>query len=354
MVPFFRDVSVIHHWTPADWSELFRFARAGRLLAQVEARLRRENLLEQVPAEGRWQLTSARIRFERARRQMLWEVDCLERALRESEIPVVLLKGAAYLMADFPWSDGRISVDVDILVPQEMLSQVESWLMLSGWVAQKKSEYDDHFYRDWMHELPPMVHWDRKTELDVHHTLLPRTGKITIDSQRLWEEVVPFRGIFSLLSPHDMVLHSILHTFQDGDLSDCFRDLLDLDGMLRYFSESEPDFWTQLRQRSEAFGLHRPVYHAFRTLREMLHTPIPDTVFPQEVPGIFSRCWMDFAIRRAILPELPSRTRFSVAISRKGLGMRQHWLRMPLKLLIPHLWHKWQERRREAKKRKTT
>lgn len=352
MLPFFQDISVIHHWTLEDWSELFRFAQAGRLLAQVEARLRRENALEMVPAEGRWQLTSARIRFERARRQMGWEVSCLERALRKSDIPVVLLKGAAYQMAEFPWSDGRISVDVDIMVPEEMLAQVESWLMLSGWVTQKKSDYDERFYRDWMHELPPMVHWDRGTELDVHHTLLPRTGKITVDPRRLWEEVVPWQGIFSLLSPRDMVLHSLLHTFQDGDLADCFRDLLDLDGMLRFFSQNDSDFWMKFRQRSEELGVNRPVFYALETLRHMLHTPIPDEAFPNDFPGFLSQKWMNFAIPRAVLPELPSRTRFAVAVSRKGLLMRQHWLRMPLKLLIPHLWRKWQERRKEAKKHK--
>lgn len=350
MLPFFQDISVIDHWTLEDWQELFRFARAGQLLSQVEVRLRRANSLERVPPEGRWHLTSARIRFERARRQMRWEVDCLERALEDSEIPVVLLKGAAYQMAEFPWSDGRISVDVDILVPEEMLAWTESKLMLSGWVTQKKSDYDEHFYRDWMHELPPMVHRERRTELDVHHTILPRTGKITIDSRRLWEEIVPFRGFFSYLSPRDMVLHSLLHTFQDGDLNNCFRDLLDLDAMLRYFSRTEPDFWEKLRCRSEELGLHRPVFYAFRSLRQILHTPIPDSVFPRKMPGTLSRQWMDFAISCAILPELPGRTRFSVALSRKGLLLRQHWLRMPLKMLIPHLRRKWRERREEAKK----
>jgi hypothetical protein len=63
--------------------------------------------------------------------------------------------------------------DVDVLVPRDRLADVEAALMLAGWASTNPSEYDQHYYRRWMHELPPLQHIRRQTVLDVHHAILP-------------------------------------------------------------------------------------------------------------------------------------------------------------------------------------
>ena len=46
----------------------------------------------------------------------------------------------------------------------------------------KSDPYDDAYYRRWMHELPPLIHRERDRMIDVHHTILPLTARITPDA----------------------------------------------------------------------------------------------------------------------------------------------------------------------------
>ena len=362
MFLFFKNPESCQAYTTADWERLFRKARAGRLLERVEAILRQRSLLVAVPAEAQWQLTSARVRSERAQRQMRWEIERIRTALRvplnvhETPFPVVLLKGAAYLKSGLPWSEGRISVDVDILVPAENLLTVEAKFNQAGWFTAQNSEYDEHFYREWMHEIPPLHNYDRGTDLDVHHTLLPQTGKLTVDARKLLKRIVPLDGDadFYTLAPCDMLIHAAIHAFQDGDLNGTLRDLLDLDAMLRFFPEQDSEFLKKLAERTEELGLERPMFHALHYTSRLLGTPFPETLWKRcrnWGGGPCSRRVMDALVPRGVNVELPGRERQTVAWARTFLLIRQHWLRMPVRMLVPHLWKKWRVRREERRKR---
>lgn len=359
ILPFFKNPEQAKRWTVHEWERLFQLAQSGRLLGTLAFFLRDRELLDFVPEKGRWLLQSAEVKAERGRRQILWEAECLRRALQgkrfsdsseETQIPLVLLKGAAYQIADLPWGKGRISVDADVLAPFSALPQVEAALILAGWIPEKKSEYDEHFYRDWMHEIPPMVHLDRNTVLDVHHTILPRTGRLTVDASLLFEEIVPIRDNLYVLSPRDMLLHSAVHLFQDGELDNSSRDLLDLAAMFRYFPEKDPDFWEKLLERTRQLKLKRPLYYAAMFCRELLGTDFPDSFWKeaQKFRGSFlSRSLMRWLVPLTIEPELSGEETKKAVLARFCLYVRSHFLRMPLRILIPHLWAKLRQRRKE-------
>ena len=118
----------------------------------------------------------------------------VERALRDLNVPVVLLKGGAYVMAGLPAGRGRLMSDLDILVPRERLPEVEGALSARGWETLEADSYDDYYYRNWTHELPPMRHRDRNTELDVHHTILPPLGSLKPDPALLFDAARPLAG----------------------------------------------------------------------------------------------------------------------------------------------------------------
>ena len=44
-------------------------------------------------------------------------------------------------------------------------------------MGQGLTPYDDAYYRDHMHELPPLIHKERDRMIDVHHTILPLTAR---------------------------------------------------------------------------------------------------------------------------------------------------------------------------------
>ena len=113
------------------------------------------------------------------------------------------------------------------------------------------------YYSEWMHELPPMRHQGRGTMLDVHHRILPRTGRIHPPTERLMAKAVEVGGT-QVLSPEHMVLHSAAHFFQDGEVAGALRDVVDLSDLLNQFGHT-PFFERELTSEAKALGLGRPL-----------------------------------------------------------------------------------------------
>ena len=121
-----------------QWELLIRQARGTNLLARLGEALDGLGLLPEVPAAPRAHLDRGAIARARASDAVRREV-ALYRARRSPPrgVPIVLLKGAAYLLAGLRSAHGRIFSDIDILVPQARLAEVEAALMLQGWATTK-------------------------------------------------------------------------------------------------------------------------------------------------------------------------------------------------------------------------
>src|SRR5581483_3934078 len=118
--------------------------------------------------------------------------------------------------------------DVDILVPRAALPRVEAALMRQGWATSHHEPYDQRYYREWMHELPPLRHVARGTVADVHHSIAPPSGRLKPDSAKLLAAAETVTGYASLkvLANLDMILHSAAHLFLNEDLTHGLRDLV--------------------------------------------------------------------------------------------------------------------------------
>jgi len=275
---------------------------------------------------------------------MRWEIQQIREAVEPMGIPLVLLKGGAYLQAGLPAAEGRLFSDIDILVPRPRLDEVESRLGSRGWLSTHLDEYDQHYYRQWMHEIPPIMHIKRGSVIDLHHNILPPTAKLHPDPQMLLDAAIQLdnRGDLFRLCDADLVLHSATHLFHDGELEHGLRDLVDLDGLLRHFS-AITDFWGILVGRAEELDLQRPLYYALRYTSQQLNTPVPEVTMAavsKHAPPSPLASLMDLLFRRALAPDHPSCSDGLTGASRLALYIRSHYLRMPLHLLIPHLWHK--------------
>jgi HprK-related kinase A len=323
------------------WDRLLFEARQAGMLARLGARVEEVGLLERIPGRAREQLTGAQALAAHHERMARWEINRIQRALAGTGIPIVLLKGTAYIMAQLPAARGRLFSDVDFMVPKEQLATVEEALLRHGWQAVKLDAYDQRYYREWMHELPPLQHRDRHTVVDVHHTILPESGRLHPDPRHLLQAARPVQGRgLSVLAPAHMVLHSAAHLFQDGDLQAGLQNLTDLDELLRHFG-SAGSFWDDLIAEADRLGLRRPLFYALRYTAMLLDTPIPARVAAPARAGQPARpllAIMDGLVTRALAPELrPDRT---VGVARWLLYVRSHWLRMPPLLLARHLLRK--------------
>jgi hypothetical protein len=334
----------------AEWDLLLRQARRAGLLARLCILLDEQRVLDAVPAQVLPHLMSARTVAAAQERAVRWEVNRITKALTEFDsVPVILLKGTAYLMAKLPPARGRIFGDVDIMVPKETLDAVEQALRWHGWLARTLDSYDDRYYRQWTHELPPLRHIMRHTVLDVHHNILPETARLHPDPTKLIAAAQPLNGDDSLstLAPRDMVLHSATHLLNEGEFENGLRDLVDLDDLLRYFGREE-SFWPGLVERAQVLDLTRPLYYALRYRRSILGTPVPEEVEAKarlHRPRGFASPLMDAAFSRALAPDHPSYDTVLTKPARFFLYVRSHYLRMPLHLLVPHLIRKAIKRR---------
>ncbi len=326
----------------SQWDRLIRSARRAGLLARIHALLAERALLESIPSQPRLHLESARIVADHEQRIMRWEIGHIRRVLGELKKPVVFLKGAAYLLADLALAKGRISSDIDILVDQADLAAVEALLLKHGWEHVKIEDYDQYYYRAWSHELPPLRHRERHTTLDVHHTILPLTGRCHPDAKKLLAQAIALDGAeLRILAPVDMVLHSAAHAFQDGDLVHGLRDLVDLDDLFRSFGV-DANFWDRLLHRGVELDLARPLYYALRYSNLILHTPVPQHVLErseQFAPVRPARLIMDRLVSYAVNDPLSGVRKWLKTAAAWTLYIRQHWLRMPPRLLARHLWH---------------
>jgi hypothetical protein len=327
----------------ADWSDLIARARSSRLGGRLAYRLEGAIGSGAVPEPVAGMLLAERRAADRQAQIARWEVACIRRALAGTDAPVVLLKGAAYILAGLDMARGRVVTDVDFLVPRDALDAVERSLLAAGWVHIKQSAYDQKYYREYAHELPPLVHRERHTVIDVHHTLVPVTSRLAVDPAALLAAAEPIgdAGLFRLASA-DMLAHAAVHLFHDGEIAGNFRELVDIDGLVRDLA-GDPGFWPAVLDRARRPGLGRPLFHALRYARRHLGTPVPEEAgagLARFGPSPPVRAAMDRLVDAALLPGPPFPDRRKGVLARQILFFRSHWLKMPPLLLLRHGLHK--------------
>ena len=348
LVQLLREPGMATSLSLAQWDVCLRQAVAANLTATLWAALDDASLMGEIAEAPRTHLAWASRLVRRHGSAVHWEVRQIAAALRERGIPVILLKGAAYVMAGLPAARGRLFSDIDILVPRAALTQVESDLLLNGWVSGKHDAYDQHYYREWMHELPPMENVRRQTMIDVHHAILPPTAPVHPDAALLRAAAVslpdPGFGVdIQVLAPADMVLHSATHLFFDGEADHGLRDMVDLDRLLRHFGQ-DALFWEQLPQRAVQLELSRPLFYALRYAVALLGTPVPGATLAAVArsgsPGALLLKIMDAMFARTLVPPHASCSDGWTGLARFCLYIRGNWLRMPPMMLARHLFHK--------------
>lgn len=339
-----------------DWERLIGQARAGRLLGRLAWRLQSLDRLDAVPAEVRTVLLASLRVLDRHRHEVRHELLAVREALQPLGVPVVLLKGAAYLLAELSPAHGRAFSDIDLLVPENRLAAVESALMAKGWISEERQAYNQRYYRQWMHEIPPLRHVVRGSVLDVHHALAPRSSRFHQPGAVVMAAAQPIgRSGFQRLQTVDLVLHCALHLCLDGEMDHAWRDLLDLHELIALLATeaAESDgarMPARLLERAQMLGLLPVLAQALAPLCALL----PEDARLQSIASGLDAVQPGWRHR-------PEARRMAVALgldeaasagarerASTWLYWRAHLLRMPLRLLLPHLarksWMALQER----------
>ncbi|KQS04333.1 hypothetical protein ASG11_08780 [Sphingomonas sp. Leaf357] len=303
----------------AGWTDLLAIARAEQMIGTLAHRLNGLKL----PSAVQRILEDARASADQGRSVALWEAEVARRVLTPIGVPVVLLKGTAFVAAGLRAGQGRSIGDLDILVPRDDIDRVEAALLASGWEWVKPDPYDDAYYRRWMHELPPLIHRDRDRMIDVHHTILPLTARITPDAAALLADSVEIAPGLRTLSANDMLVHAAAHLFADGDLAGGMRNLWDVHCLVEEYGTEG------LAARAAHHGLAKETAHALRLAAalygEVARIGLVDWLYLRRITARDGWGW-------------PTRP-----VARQAFYVRSHWLRMPPTMLARHLWTKWRK-----------
>ncbi|MDD5271413.1 MAG: nucleotidyltransferase family protein [Methylovulum sp.] len=340
----FNNPNAVLELTLPQWSVLISQARAAGMLARLGLLLQEAGLLAKIPPQPLVHIQSALTFSQRFDLSLQWELQCIETALADVNIPIIYLKGSAYSVAGDRAASGRLFSDVDILVPEDKLLAVETALVHAGWMSQTFDPYDQTYYRQWMHEIPPMRHLQRHTSIDVHHNILPKTCQYSPDARQLLAHIVKVPGKDCwVLASEDRLLHSAAHLFYGGEFERGFRDLSDIDLLLKEFSAQE-GFWDKLLQHAATLKLDYALYYALRYTHLMFKTPIPEAIFVAAAQNIslgkpMAKC-LDALFLNALQPHHSSCHNRWTQLALLLLFIRSHWLKMPFHLLAVHLFTK--------------
>lgn len=308
----------------ADWNEIVERGRETQLLGQLAARLRREQLLHRVPVAVQRHLALAALTARRRSESALWEITTLRRAV-DPAIPMVLLKGCAYLTCADDNAAGRLFSDIDIMVRRETLPAVEASLVSVGWKPSRVNAYDLAYYRNWMHEVPSMEHVRRHTVVDLHHAINPPVSRYYVNPDKLFERVLEVRpGVF-VLATTDRVIHCALHLLQEGEPKKLLRDLYDLHLLVLQYGGSAP-FMEQLRRRAIELKVASLLENAMGAAHAL---------FGNEPKLGKPAGWLQRCVEHSVC----STTQIG-KLAGTVLLAHAHWMKMPLHLLVPHLARK--------------
>lgn len=340
-----RNPDAVAGMTAADLDLTLRVTRRVRLLGRLAADLQRAGLIESLPQVVKDQMTSAMVLANSRARLALWELDRIAWALSDhSNTNPIVMKGCAYLLLEMPNARGRIFADVDLMLPEAELENVEARLNRCGWHSRDLSPYDQNYYRNWTHELPPLVHVEREVEIDLHHNILPSTARLKPAAEALLLAAKPLPNSgYRVLADEDIVLHAMTHLMFGDDLVEKLRELVDIDDLLRKFAETDDTFWQRLTVRAGKLDLRRPAYYSLRYVRKFLDCPVPDSTidaikgWAPPAPVVWL---MDRLVPRALYPAHPDYPSQVTEFYRLLLFVRSHWIRMPPWLLAYHLSYK--------------
>jgi len=288
-------------------------------------------------------LNSAGIIAQRQKEQTIRELYELTELFSTDVVRVAVLKGAAYIVLKLPNHHGRTFSDIDLLTDRDSLPHLEQGFLLHGWSRGQVDDYDDQYYRQWMHEIPPLYHRQRKTVIDLHHNILPLTSRNAVDATMFnYQTVIIDRvGELKTLENKDLLIHTAVHLFTESEFHQGLRDISDLHMLMQFFEDRQPGFLNETLIRAQSLGLETFLLLAYRYVYMIFGYTLPE-----DLQALISHNQsvrqkvLDFSFIAVLKPFHASCRDWQMALGKFVLYWRGHFMRMPLRLLIPHLLHK--------------
>lgn len=321
-----------------SWNSLVFVLRKEKMLARFYKQIEHASLVEMIPDGAVRHFINAVLMSDKQNKMAVIEARALQSSLATTAEFLVFLKGAGYAIADHAASKGRLYSDIDLVVPKKNLSDVESTLTIFGWKGKELDDYDERYYREWSHEIPPLYHHTRGTVLDVHHNFIPPISGVDFDIQTFIRNHTKTVGDLTVLTEPAMFYHSALHLLLNEDNTSAFRDLTDL----YLIARDEPaTIFENVMSIAKEFGFEKICLIAFFILARRFALALPadaEHYLNQKLKGL-SR--LEAKLLEAVtMPKHEYLSEGNLAAYQFFAEARAHWLKMPFKVLCFHMFAK--------------
>jgi len=261
------NADLLVHSSTANWATLLEQAALYDVVPLLYYRLKTLGPGLTIPVDVEQELRDAYQHSTWRNMRLYHELGQVLSALRDNDIPVIVLKGAYLARVVYPSIALRSMCDVDLLVRGSYLSAVERCLFEMGCVRSGRSTMSGHRnYRTPVQGLLVEVHWQ----------IMSMGSPFTLSVDGLWARAEPIVlcGVpVAVLSAEDLLLHLCLHAGFRHGFEVGLTVFCDIAEIIRHYG-SELD-WALLKARARQWGAARCVYLTLRLAQELLGTPIP-------------------------------------------------------------------------------
>ncbi|WP_170308423.1 nucleotidyltransferase family protein [Alteromonas alba] len=333
------------HRSLQEWESMLFVLKTSRLEAYLAFVLRDSGTWDSIPGQVQAHLSAAMVYAQRQNDQVFHEGQEIHDVLMAQGVTPVFLKGAAYIVAATNNAPGRLCSDIDLLVKEGALATSETVLLDNFWYHKIITDYDDKYYREYAHEIPPLYHLTRGTVLDLHHNLfLPVSGKAP-PLEEFWLGVRRQECGLYTLEPAAMFMHSIIHLMLNEEVVYGFRDIVDLKCLAQQYDSDA--FWLRVEQLAVASHFEKELKVVVTLLNHWFKT----TYSIGQPQGMFQRIKVKLLTRTykyALIPAHPALHSVRSGLARFMVFVRGHSIKMPFTVLVKHfsikLWlgiHNW-------------
>ena len=318
-----------------DWMLLIRILRFELLLGRFAYLF--EPFVNEVPDNTlksyiQKHLNNAKVLADRQRLSVFFECGKLAESLSQINTPLYFLKGAAYTLGKHHLANGRTYGDIDLLVSKEEITQAENTLHIFGWLSKEIDDYDEQYYRQWAHEIPPMAHSSRETVLDLHHNIVPPISGRAPDMSAFLKGAIKTESGY-ILRPAAITLHSIVHLFLNEDISHGMRDIHDIYMLFNEFSNE--GYWQDLITLAKDVNFLSELQLAILVTDKLFNCEFKIPTGYLTAPSTKQK-WLATIYVKALGPKHYLTTNTVKALSLAMVYVRGHMQKMPFTILIKH------------------
>lgn len=323
----------LSQYSPRAWEQLLLVLKTSRLEAHLAFVLSDGEYWNTLPEQVRAHFSAAKVYAQRQSDQVLHEGQEIHELLTAEGCCPVFLKGAAYIVTETKNGRGRLCSDIDLLVKKDDIAASETTLLNNFWYHKSITDYDDKYYREYAHEIPPLYHLTRGTVLDLHHNLfLPISGKAPPLAQ-FWQGVTCQQSGLYTLDPAAMFMHSVIHLMLNEEVVYGLRDMVDLKCLAEQYNDES--FWLRVFELATQSHCETELHVVLSLLNLWFNTDL-QVNRPQSLRQRWRLRYLTLIYKYALIPEHPVLNSSKSTLARFMVFVRGHSLKMPFSVLVKH------------------